>query len=300
MPICVLSAAPCAMRCWKKSVQDVDAATTLLPQATMALLEKAGIRAIPTGIAHGTVTAVIDGKHIEITTLRRDVATDGRHAEVAFTDDWEEDASRRDFTLNALYLSPSGELFDYFGGQADAKAGHVRFIGDPAARIAEDYLRILRFFRFHAHYGKSAPDAIALKACAHAAGHIESLSGERIQHELLKLLAAPHALSDCSNSCRRIYYCRMCWDSLSRLCNICTLRGDWKLSHMSISSICQAMQFALKADICRERSLRILAARLSLSQASRKALQYYAACAFSKDYCCALLMKPHRKKALPY
>jgi len=176
-----------------REVTDVDAATTLLPDAVMALLQQTGIRAIPTGIDHGTITAVIDGKHFEITTLRKDVATDGRHAEVAFTDDWKEDAARRDFTMNALYLSPEGELFDYFGGVTDARAGHVRFIGDAAARIAEDYLRVLRFFRFHAHYGKGAPDAAALAACAAAVEHLKGLSGERVQSELFKLFAAPHA-----------------------------------------------------------------------------------------------------------
>ena len=176
-----------------REVLDVDAATCLLPDETMALLEAGGIRAIPTGIAHGTVTAVIDGRSFEITTLRRDIATDGRHAEVAFTDDWQEDAARRDFTMNALYLSPDGTLSDYFGGVEDAKAGHVRFIGDANLRITEDYLRILRFFRFHAHYGQGAPDEAALAACsAHASG-IAALSGERVRHELLLLLKAPAA-----------------------------------------------------------------------------------------------------------
>ena len=141
-----------------REVKDVDAATTLLPEAVMALLEKAKIAAIPTGIDHGTVTAVIDGKHFEITTLRKDLACDGRHADVAFTDNWRDDAQRRDFTMNAMYLSPEGELFDYFDGETDARAGKVRFIGDAGARIAEDYLRILRFFRFFAHYGVGAPD----------------------------------------------------------------------------------------------------------------------------------------------
>ncbi len=172
-------------------VNDVDLATTFTPQAVLELLQKANIRAIPTGIKHGTVTAVIDGKHFEITTLRRDVACDGRHAEVEFTDNWQEDSSRRDFTMNALYLSVSGELFDYFTGVDDVRAGRVCFIGDARQRIVEDYLRILRFFRFFAYYGKVAPDKIALAACTQFASEIKSLSGERIQHEMLKLLAAP-------------------------------------------------------------------------------------------------------------
>lgn len=178
----------------KREVKDVDAATPLLPEAVMALLQKAGIKAIPTGIAHGTVTAVIGKRHFEITTLRRDVSTDGRHAEVAYTDDWKADAARRDFTINALYLSPEGELFDYFGGQEDLKAGRVRFIGDAESRIKEDYLRILRFFRFYAWYGKGEPDAAALKACEKFASHIEELSGERIQQEMMKLLAAENPI----------------------------------------------------------------------------------------------------------
>ena len=174
-----------------KPVKDVDLGTPLAPDAVMALLQEAGIKAVPTGIDHGTVTAVIEGRHFEITTLRKDVSTDGRWAEVAYTDDWKEDAARRDFTVNALYLSPQGELFDYFGGVEDAKAGRVRFIGDPDRRISEDYLRILRFFRFYAWYGKGVPDENALRACKEAAPQIDKLSGERIRQEMLKLLAAP-------------------------------------------------------------------------------------------------------------
>lgn len=175
----------------EREVKDVDAATTLTPDAVMQLLARAGINAIPTGMAHGTVTAVIGGKHFEITTLRKDVETFGRHATVEYTDSWEEDAKRRDFTMNALYLSPEGELTDYFGGENDAKEGRVKFIGSAKERIAEDYLRILRYFRFWAHYGKTAPDNEALTACAAAADKIAALSAERIQHEMLKLLAAP-------------------------------------------------------------------------------------------------------------
>ena len=176
-----------------RPVTDVDAATPLPPQQVMALLEKAGIKAIPTGLAHGTVTAVIGKKHFEITTLRRDIKTDGRHAEVAFTNDWKEDAQRRDFTMNALYLSPEGELFDYGSGQEDAAHGRVRFIGDASARIKEDYLRILRFFRFHAHYGIGKPDDEALAACRAHAGGIAGLSAERVAHEMLNLIVAKHA-----------------------------------------------------------------------------------------------------------
>lgn len=174
-----------------RTVKDIDAATPLPPDDVMALLSRASIKAIPTGIQHGTVTAVIGKKPVEITTLRKDVETYGRHAKVEYTDDWQTDAGRRDFTINALYLAPDGELFDYFCGAEDARAGRVRFIGDPAARVAEDYLRVLRFFRFHAHYGQGAPDKAAVTACAEAAPHVAGLSGERIQQEILKLLAAP-------------------------------------------------------------------------------------------------------------
>jgi poly(A) polymerase len=172
-------------------VVDIDAATSLTPDFVQELLEKSGIRATPTGIKHGTVTALVDGKSFEITTLRRDTACDGRHAQVEYTNDWREDAMRRDFTMNALYLAPDGELFDYTGGVEDAKNGIVRFIGDPSLRIKEDYLRILRLFRFYAYYGKESLETSALEACKEAAPQIANLSGERIQLEMLKLLSAP-------------------------------------------------------------------------------------------------------------
>jgi len=148
-------------------VNDVDLATRIPPDDVIRRLEKAKIKAVPTGIEHGTVTAVSDGHVFEITTLRRDVSTDGRRATVAFTDDWKEDAARRDFTINALSADPlTGELFDYFGGLADLETRHIRFIGDPLQRIAEDHLRILRFFRFHARFDAGEPDGPALDACA--------------------------------------------------------------------------------------------------------------------------------------
>ena len=173
-----------------RSVKDVDAATILQPDEVMALLAAANLQAIPTGLKHGTVTGLVNGRPFEITTLRRDTACDGRHAEVEYTADWQQDAARRDFTMNAMYLSPQGELFDYFGGREDARAGRVRFIGDAQARVREDYLRILRFYRFHAHYGSGLPDSAGLKACAEAAEMLSGISGERVQAELLKLLAA--------------------------------------------------------------------------------------------------------------
>ncbi|WP_288457013.1 CCA tRNA nucleotidyltransferase [uncultured Sphingomonas sp.] len=176
-------------------VADIDIATDLRPDEVVRRLEAAGIRAIPTGIAHGTVTAVSDGTVVEVTTLRHDVATDGRHAVVAFADDWREDAARRDFTINALYADPmDGTLFDWFGGLDDLAARRVRFIGDPYRRIAEDHLRILRFFRFHARFG-STIDEDALEACTARANDLMALSRERIASELLKLLVAPGAVA---------------------------------------------------------------------------------------------------------
>jgi poly(A) polymerase len=174
-------------------VADIDIATPLLPDDVSARLKKAGLGAVPTGIEHGTVTAVANGKPFEVTTLRRDVATDGRRATVAFTTDWAEDAQRRDFTMNALYAGADGEILDTVGGVEDLKVGRVRFVGDPATRIREDYLRILRLFRFHAWYGKGEIDSAALHAAAVEKGGLGQLSGERVQKELLRLLEADHS-----------------------------------------------------------------------------------------------------------
>lgn len=182
-----------AVRDWLlgQPVADIDLATRLTPDAVMAALAAAGIRAVPTGLAHGTVTAVCGQAPHEVTTLRRDVQSFGRHAEVAFTDDWRADAARRDFTINALYADPlTGEVLDWFGGLRDLEAGRVRFIGEPLARIAEDHLRILRFFRFSARFAPEI-DADGLAACAARANDLMALSRERIRDELLKLLALP-------------------------------------------------------------------------------------------------------------
>jgi poly(A) polymerase len=170
-------------------VSDLDLATRLKPEEVVERLEASRIKAVPTGIDHGTVTAVSDGHPVEITTLRRDVSTDGRRATVAFTDDWKADAARRDFTINALSADPNtGEIFDYFGGKDDLQGRHVRFIGEPLQRIAEDHLRILRFFRFHARFGAGQPDYAGLEACTRRANDLMALSRERIADELLKLL----------------------------------------------------------------------------------------------------------------
>jgi poly(A) polymerase len=174
--------------------RELDLATPELPHAVQQLLKDAGIRAILTGLDHGTVTAVIGKWRFEITTLRRDVSTDGRRATVAFTDDFREDAARRDLTINAMSCDAEGRLFDYFDGRADLAAGRIRFVGDAAVRIAEDYLRILRFFRFFALYGREPVDSEALQACAVATGEIKRLSGERIQVEMSRLLQAQDPL----------------------------------------------------------------------------------------------------------
>jgi poly(A) polymerase/tRNA nucleotidyltransferase (CCA-adding enzyme) len=182
-----------AVRDWLagRAVADIDLATALPPDAVTAALERAGLRAVPTGVDHGTVTAVSGGRGFEVTTLRRDVATDGRHAVVAFTDDWRADAARRDFTMNAMSMTRDGAVFDYFAGQADLAAGVVRFVGDPATRIAEDALRVLRFFRFHARYGRGEPDPVALAAIRAGLDGLAILSPERVWSELCRILAAP-------------------------------------------------------------------------------------------------------------
>ena len=173
-------------------VTDIDIATDARPDRVIALCEAAGLAVRPTGIDHGTMTVIVAGEPFEVTTFRRDVETFGRHAVVAFADRLEDDAARRDFTMNALYADARGEVTDPVGGLADLAAGRVRFVGDADARIAEDYLRILRFFRFTAWYGQGDPDPHALAACARHVPGLASLSAERVRAELMKLLAAPN------------------------------------------------------------------------------------------------------------
>jgi len=174
-----------------RPVADIDIATPAPPDRVLALLARAGIRALPTGIAHGTVTALADRRHFEITTLRHDVSTDGRRAVVAFTADWAADAARRDFTINALFCDAEGRVYDHVGGLADLEARRVRFVGDARTRIREDVLRLLRFFRFYAQLGAPPPDAAALAAAGELAPLLPLLSGERVRAELLRLLASP-------------------------------------------------------------------------------------------------------------
>ena len=174
-------------------IGDIDLATTATPEEVTRRVSAAGFKAVPTGIEHGTVTVVIEGRPYEVTTLRQDVETFGRHATVAFGRDWQKDAERRDFTMNALTAAADGTVYDYVAGLADLAARRVRFIGDAHMRIAEDYLRILRFFRFHAAYGHGAPDAQGVHACIAGRAGLDRLSRERVRMELIKLLVAPHA-----------------------------------------------------------------------------------------------------------
>jgi tRNA nucleotidyltransferase/poly(A) polymerase len=174
-----------------RAAGDADFATIFRPPDVIARAEAAGLKIVPTGIEHGTVTLIVAGRPFEVTTLRRDIETDGRHAIVHFTTDWREDAARRDFTMNALYCDATGEVFDPCGGLADLKAGRVRFIGKAEDRIREDFLRVLRFFRFFAFYGSGRPDAEGLKACARLKSGVATLSAERVWAELKRILSAP-------------------------------------------------------------------------------------------------------------
>jgi poly(A) polymerase len=176
-------------------IADIDLACTLQPQDMMKVFAAAGYVVHPTGIDHGTITAVIDHHPFEITTLRRDVETDGRRAKVAFTDDWAQDAMRRDFTINALYCDAQGKIYDYSEGYEDIRRKRIRFAGKPAQRIAEDHLRILRFFRFLAAYEGAKPDDASLKACVRFRAKLKTLSAERISKEMMKLLAGPQAIA---------------------------------------------------------------------------------------------------------
>jgi poly(A) polymerase len=173
--------------------EDIDLATPEQPGTVIRRLRDAGLKAVPSGVEHGTVTAVAPPRAFQITTLRKDVKTDGRHAVVEFGTDWQADAERRDFTINALYADPDGTLHDFTHGRADLAAGLVRFVGAPRQRVAEDYLRVLRFFRFYARFGRGGPDAESLAACGEAAQLVGGLSGERVRDELLKIIALPNA-----------------------------------------------------------------------------------------------------------
>lgn len=248
-------------------VSDIDIATIHAPEAVIDRLEAARIKAIPTGIAHGTITAVSQGTVIEVTTLRRDLDTDGRHATVVFTDDWREDAARRDFTMNAMSADPvTGLVHDYFGGLADLAAGRVRFIGDPLQRIAEDHLRILRFFRFHARFG-DAIDADGLEACVARANDLMALSRERIAAELLKLLVAPGAVDTTAlmvdRGILRPVLPEVDATAVKRLAHLATAEAQAAIPPDAIRRLAALVPQAAAEDV---------GARLKLSNAARKRL----------------------------
>jgi poly(A) polymerase len=259
------------------AVNDVDLATRLRPDEVVTRLAEAGIKAVPTGIAHGTVTAVSDGHAVEVTTLRRDVSTDGRRATVAFTDDWREDAARRDFTINALSADPlSGALFDYFDGLADLTARRLRFIGSPLERIAEDHLRILRYFRFHARFGSAEPDAEALAACTARANDLMALSRERIADELLKLLGLPDPAPTVGIMLAHGILSPVLPEiEPQRLCDLEALIAAERQAAVAVDPL-RRLSALLPADtLTAER----IAARLKLSNRARKRL----ACAATRD-----------------
>ena len=248
-------------------VGDVDIATPLVPDEVIRRLQAAGLGAVPTGIEHGTVTAISEGKPFEVTTLRRDVETFGRRATVSFTTDWADDAARRDFTMNALYADESGAVFDYFEGLADVAARHVRFVGDAHTRIREDYLRILRLFRFHAWYGKGDIDAHALAASKAEQAGLKLLSGERVQKELLRLLEAPDPLA----SLRAMNGAGILAQILPPELNIVRLQNLIGIERANGLGPDAALRFAaLLPD--RAQTVRTLSAELKLSNALRDRL----------------------------
>ena len=253
-----------------RSVSDVDIATPEPPTRVLELLAAAKIKAVPTGLEHGTVTAIIDGRPFEITTLRRDVETDGRRAVVAFTDSWTEDAARRDFTINALSADPDGTLHDPFGGAADLAAGRVRFVGEAEQRIREDVLRILRFFRFHAHYGKGDPDAGGFAACRKLAHLLPGLSGERIAAELRRLLAA----SDPAATLERMRAADILAPILPEIGDLARLRGLQGLDEPAARDPLVRLAAVLPDDAA---AARAVAERLRLSNDERAWLELLAA-----------------------
>jgi poly(A) polymerase len=252
-----------------RPVSDVDLATPEPPPRVIDLLTAARIKAVPTGIEHGTVTAVVGHRPFEITTLRRDVETFGRHAVVAFTDDWREDAARRDFTINALSADPDGAVHDFFGGLADLAAGRVRFVGDAELRIREDVLRILRFFRFHAHYGRGTPDADGFAACRALASLLPGLSGERIAAELKRLLAAV----DPATTIETMYAAGILAPILPELTDFARLRGMQALDLPAAREPLVRLAAVLPDDAA---AAGAVAERLRLSNDERNRLQVLA------------------------
>ncbi len=253
----------------EQPVKDVDAATPLLPDDVLARLATAGIRAVPTGIAHGTVTAVLPDGPVEITTLRRDVATDGRHATIAFASEWRDDAARRDFTINALYADPRTlEISDWFDGLADLAQRRVRFIGDPVQRIREDHLRILRYYRFQARFGAELDEA-AEAACAELAPTLKGLSRERVAMELLNLLALPDPAATLARmDAAGVLPIALPERSAEGIALLHQLIG-WEQAHAMVPDPLRRLAALLPAD---PRPAEQAAARLRLSTAQRKRL----------------------------
>jgi poly(A) polymerase len=299
-----------------RAVGDVDFAATLSPEAVSSILRAKGFKVVPTGIEHGTVTAVFAHKSYEITTLRKDIATDGRHATVAYTDRWEEDAQRRDFTINALFADKDGALFDYVGGLKDLEAGVLRFIGDPAARIEEDHLRILRFFRFYAqleHEGKPFDlDNAALSACGEKASLLGSLSIERIGHELRKLLGGvfvaqawdaltqknlpPFLLPEAQNLSRLKQICSLSENRNERrwLRNLASLLDEKSEDNRSIFQRLRFSKAETEHLLALQSSLRAIGSGLTLPKAKKIAYR------FGKEPLldALIVFSAHEKKAL--
>lgn len=255
-----------------QAVGDIDCATRLSPQQVMERMQASGFRTVATGLRFGTVTVVVDGKPFEVTTLRRDLSSDGRWADVSFEADFTDDARRRDFTMNALYCDLDGRLHDPLDGYADVMARRVRFIGDPHARIAEDYLRVLRFFRFHAWYGCGVIDAAGFRACTAARVHMRQLSAERLQRELLKLLVAPNAfpsgavmgISQLADSGVLIDLIGV--PMIGELARLMTLEEAQRVSPSAIRRL-GVLAIRVEEDVAR------VAARLRLSRLEKKTLE---------------------------
>ena len=254
----------------RKDIDDIDIATSTNPNQIIKLLESSDLKAIPTGVEHGTVTAIAENETFEITTLRRDIVTDGRHATVAFTDDWLADANRRDFTINAMYCDLEGRLYDPLGGADDLRSGEIKFVGNANVRIEEDALRILRFFRFYAHFGKNPPNAKAVAACSAAVEKIDTLSGDRIRTELLKWLYAP-------NPTRALKYARDCgvldYTLRFSLSDTAIVRME-RLCSIEAAIARPAPMRRLAALTSNPSQRRTLAQHLNLSKDSHRRLEY--------------------------
>ncbi|MBZ0215171.1 MAG: CCA tRNA nucleotidyltransferase, partial [Fimbriimonadaceae bacterium] len=246
-------------------VADVDIATIWSPQEVVARLESAGLKAVATGLSHGTITAISDHKPFEITTLRVDVTGDGRHAEVVFTEDWQVDAMRRDFTINALYLNSDGSLYDPLGGYADIVARRVRFIGNADDRIAEDYLRVLRFFRFHAQFAAGDIDAAGLAACIRGRMGVRGLSAERMRAELLRLLT----IEDCVGTVELFAQTGILTDILGGVAYVETLRNLANIERHNGWTADALLRLCVLGCKIREDAGR-LAARLRLSKSEAR------------------------------